>query len=149
MIIGTGDVSEKLKKLVTDLDLSGKVIFTGQIPFKYLHSWSLMADIGLSIEKDVSLNYHYCLPNKFLDYIQAGVPVIISPMPEMQTIVEKYNIGEIISSHEPLYLAGMMDEMLENTGKLAIFRENIKKASIDLCWEKEETEFFRIFEPYA
>lgn len=149
MIIGTGDVIEKLKQLVTDLDLSGKVIFTGQIPFQHLHSYSLMADIGLSIEKDVSLNYHYCLPNKFLDYIQAGVPVIISPMPEMQTIVEKYNIGEIITSHEPLYLADMMDEMLENTGKLAIFRENIKKASIDLCWEKEETEVFKIFEPYA
>ncbi len=149
VIIGTGDIIEKLKHLVIDLDLSGKVIFTGQIPFRHLHSYSLMADIGLSIEKDVSLNYHYCLPNKFLDYIQAGVPVIISPMPEMQTIVEKYNIGEIISSHEPLYLAGMMDEMLENKDKLAIFRENIKKASIDLCWEKEEPEFFKIFEPYA
>jgi len=149
MIIGTGDVIEKLKQLVTDLNLSDKVIFTGQIPFQYLLSYSLMADIGLSIEKDVSLNYHYCLPNKFLDYIQAGVPVLISPMPEMQTIVEKYNIGEIISSHEPEYLAVKFDEMMENTGKLAIFRENIKKASLDLCWEKEEPVFFKIFEPYA
>jgi glycosyltransferase involved in cell wall biosynthesis len=149
MIIGSGDVFEKLKQLVGDLDLSAKVIFTGQIPFQYLHSYSLMADIGLSIEKDVSLNYHYCLPNKFLDYIQAGVPVIISPMPEMKAIVEKYNIGEIIYSHDPLYLAGKMDEMLKNTGKLTMFRENIKKAATDLSWEKEEPEFIKIFEHYA
>lgn len=149
LIIGTGDIFEKLKQLVTDLNVTAKVIFTGQIPFRQLHSWSLMADIGLSIEKDVSLNYHYCLPNKFLDYIQAGVPVLISPMPEMQAIVEKYNIGKIISSHDPIYLADKIDEMLENEGELAIFRENIRQAATDLCWEKEEKEFCKIFEPYA
>jgi len=149
LIIGTGDIYEKMKQLVSDLNLTSNVILTGQIPFQQLHAWSLMADIGLSIEKDVSLNYHYCLPNKFLDYIQAGVPVLISPMPEMLAIVEKYNIGGIISSHDPNYLAGKIDEMLENKGQLVRFRENIRKAATDLCWEKEETEFMKIFELYA
>lgn len=149
LIIGTGDIIENLRQLVSDLGLSEKVVFTGQIPFRDLHSYSLIADIGLSIEKDVSLNYHYCLPNKFLDYIQAGVPVLISPMPEMKAIVEKYNIGELIAGHEPVYMAGRFDEMLENTMKLEIFRENLRKASADLCWEKEEPEFIKIFEPYV
>jgi glycosyltransferase involved in cell wall biosynthesis len=149
LIIGTGDVFVKLNQLVRDLHLSEKVIFTGQIPFRYLHSYSLMADIGLSIEKDVSLNYHYCLPNKFLDYIQAGIPVLISPMPEMKAIVEKYNIGRIIAGHNPEYLATIFGEMLENTAEMDVFRQNVKKAAQDLCWEKEEAEFIKIFEPYA
>jgi hypothetical protein len=107
-----------------------------------------MADIGLSIEKDVSLNYHYCLPNKFLDYIQARIPVLISPLPEMKAIVERYDIGEMIESHDPRYLAGNFDAMLNDTNSLSRYRENLKKASKDLCWENEEQELMRIYRPY-
>jgi hypothetical protein len=108
-----------------------------------------MADLGLSIEKDVSINYHYCLPNKFLDYIQARVPVLVSPLPEMKVIVEKYRIGEMIESHDPQYLATKFDSMLGQAEKLSLFRENMQKAANDLCWENEEQELMNIYRPYV
>ena len=149
LIIGVGDILEKLKKQVAEKKLSGKVIFTGQIPLEDLFSYTVIADIGLSIEKDVSLNYHFCLPNKFLDYIQANIPVLISPLIEMKTIVEKYNIGEMITSHDPVSLAGKMDEMLNDKEKLAMYRENLKIAAGELCWENEEQELIRMFHDYV
>ena len=81
-----------------------------------------LVDLGLSIEKDVSLNYHVCLPNKFLDYIQARVPVLVSPFPEMKPIVEKYGIGEMIESHDPQYLATKFDSLLSQDKKLSFFQ---------------------------
>jgi glycosyltransferase involved in cell wall biosynthesis len=149
LIIGIGDILSNLKKQVIENGLSGKVLFTGQVPLEELSSYTMVADIGLSIEKDVSLNYHYCLPNKFLDYIQCNVPVLISPLIEMKAIVEKYDIGEMITSHDPVYLAGKMDEMLYNKEKLAIYRENLKKAALELCWENEQQELTRIFQDYV
>lgn len=149
LIIGNGDVLGKLKKQVVEKGLSEKVMFTGQIPLENLPSYTMMADIGLSIEKDVSLNYHFCLPNKFLDYIQANVPVLISPLVEMKAIVEKYNIGEMITSHDPVYLAEKMDEMLDNKEKLAFYRENLKIAATELCWENEEKELIGIYQNYV
>jgi hypothetical protein len=110
----------------------------GQVPFQDLQTYTLMADLGLSIEKDVSINYHYCLPNKFLDYIQANVPVLVSPFPEMKAIVDQYHIGEFIQSHEPVILAGQMDALLNNPEKLANYRHNLLQAAEDLCWENEE-----------
>ncbi len=149
LIIGTGDVIEQLKSLSFKEGVSDKVIFTGPIAFEDLHEYTLMADIGLSIEKDVSLNYHVCLPNKFLDYIQALVPVLVSPFPEMKPIVEKYGIGEMIESHDPQYLATKCDNLLSQDKKLSFFRDNLQKAATDLCWENEEQELMNIYRPYV
>ncbi len=149
LVIGTGDIDQKLKDLARREHLDGKVVFTGAIPLEDLYGYTRMADIGLSIEKDVSLNYHYCLPNKFLDYIQARVPVLISPLPEMKAILEKYNLGDIIVNHDPEHLALKIDRMLVNTSQLRLFHQNLEKAAADLCWENEEDELIRIFRTYA
>jgi glycosyltransferase involved in cell wall biosynthesis len=149
LIIGNGDILEKLKEQVMRNGLSDKVMFTGQIPLEELSAYTMIADIGLSIEKDVSLNYHFCLPNKFLDYIQCNVPVLVSPLIEMKAIVEKYIIGEMITSHDPVYLAEKMDEMLNNKEKLALFRENLETAASELCWENEQQKLISIFQDYV
>ena len=149
LIVGTGDVFNSLQSFVTEHNLQNKVFFTGQIPLERLHGYTMLADIGLSIEKDVSINYHYCLPNKFMDYIQARVPVLVSPLPEMKAIVEKYDIGGFITSHEPVQLADDFDRMLSNPENIRFYRKNLEKAAADLCWENEEKELIRIFEPYA
>ena len=144
VIAGVGDISQYLENLTTENGLSAKVRFTGQIPFHDLHSLTLMADLGLSIEKDVSLNYHFCLPNKFLDYIQANVPVLVSPFPEMKAIVDQYGIGEFIENHDPVKLAAHMDSMLDNPDKMAIYKHNLLKAAGDLCWELEEARLLEV-----
>ncbi len=138
LIAGIGDIFESLRKFTEENRLSEKVKFLGQVPFQELHPLTQLADIGLSIEKDVSLNYHYCLPNKFLDYIQANVPVLVSPFPEMKSIVDEYKIGEFIENHEPESLARKFDSMLQNPEKLAFYKHNLLKAAGELCWENEE-----------
>jgi glycosyltransferase involved in cell wall biosynthesis len=149
VIIGKGDVFSKLQQHAIQEGISEKVLFLGEIPFDELSPYTQLADIGLSIEKDVSINYHYCLPNKFLDYIQARVPVLISHLPEMQAILEEYHIGEIINNHDPEYLAAKFDSMLTNEDNLLYYRANLEKAAADLCWENEEMNLMNIFRPYA
>ena len=146
VIAGIGDVFEDIKKFALDQKVSGKVVFLGQLPFEELYPVTLMASLRLSIEKDVSLNYHYALPNKFMDYIQAGVPVLISPFPEMKAVVDKYFIGETIESHDPAYLASKIDAMLMNTDRLELYRQNLARAAEDLCWENEERSLVGLLE---
>lgn len=138
VIAGIGDIWDTLRKSTLEQELGNKVLFLGQIPFQDLYAYTLMADLGLSIEKDVSINYHYCLPNKFLDYIQANVPVLVSPFPEMKAIVDQYHIGEFIESHDPVNIAFNLDSMLNDQEKLDIYKKNLLLAASDLCWEREE-----------
>jgi glycosyltransferase involved in cell wall biosynthesis len=144
VIAGIGDIYETLKNSASEPGLSEKVVFLGQVPFQELHAFTLMADLGLSIEKDVSINYHFCLPNKFLDYIQANVPVLTSPLPEMKAIVDQYHIGDFIESHEPEKLASQLDSMLNNPEKTAFYKQNLLKAAEELCWEREEKRLVNI-----
>jgi len=144
VIAGVGDITAKLNSLTREAGLTEKVRFLGQVPFQELSGYTLMADLGLSIEKDVSINYHFCLPNKFLDYIQANVPVLVSPFPEMKAIVDEYRIGEFIENHDPAMLAATIDSMLGNPEKMAIYKANLLKAAEELCWENEEPKLLKL-----
>lgn len=145
VIAGNGDIKTQLEKLVIKENLQGKVEFTGRLPIDELTKLTPRADLGLSIEEDLGLNYRFALPNKLFDYIQAQVPVLISNLPEMKAIVEKYKIGDIAYSHSPEKLAQSISEALINDDKRKTWKDNLRIASKELIWENEEKILFDIY----
>jgi glycosyltransferase involved in cell wall biosynthesis len=149
LIIGGGDKVEDLKKMAEDEKLSEKVRFIGKLPYDELYRYTVHADIGLTIDKDTNINYRFSLPNKLFDYIQARVPVLASNLPEITRIVNGYKIGAIIPDHDPQHIAGMMKRMLEDTAQIAVWKENLKFAASELCWENEKQAMIKVYRPYA
>ena len=145
LIIGDGDIKAKLEQLVENNKLQEKVIFTGRIPFNQLFAYTKKADIGISIEENLGLNYYYALPNKLFDYIRANVPVLVSRLPEIERTVNKYDIGCYIENHNPEHIAEKIKYMLQSAEKVNFWKQNLKKASDDLCWENEELVLKEIF----
>ena len=145
VIIGDGDIKVETERLVEKLKLKDKVLFAGKIPFNELYSYTKNADIGISIEENVGLNYYYALPNKLFDYIRANVPVLVSKLPEIERIVNKYEIGEFIDNHNVEHIAEKINMMLKSPEKISFWKEKLKKASADLCWENEEQVLKSIF----
>jgi len=147
-LAGDGDLTVQLKHLVGELQLVQKVKFLGRLPIDRLIEITSQADLGLSLEEDLGLNYRFALPNKLFDYIQAGVPVLVSDLPEMRHIVEHYQIGAIAQSHQPKELAQKMLSILFDADKNALWKENLKLAAKELCWEKEESILREIYTPF-
>jgi glycosyltransferase involved in cell wall biosynthesis len=133
LIIGSGDVMEKLKGMASE-----RVRFIQKLRMEELYACSRLADIGLTLDKDISLNYRFSLPNKLFDYIHAGLPVLASNLVEVKKIVTGYNIGMIAESHDPKYLAEKVKEMRSDKKRFALWQENLKLAAADLNWEKEQ-----------
>jgi glycosyltransferase involved in cell wall biosynthesis len=144
-IIGGGDVFGELKKMVEQLNLGSKVIVKDKMPKSELVHYTFNADIGVSIDKDTNLNYHYSLPNKIFDYIQAGLPVLASPLPEIKNIISRYNIGAFIENHDPKHLAERLNCML-NSNEFTTWKENTKKAAAENNWENEKKVLNHIIE---
>jgi glycosyltransferase involved in cell wall biosynthesis len=143
-IIGSGDIEAELRFRAQQSPANERIHFTGRIPFENLHVYTCGADLGISLEEPLGLNYYYALPNKLFDYIQAEVPVIVSEFPEMKKIVDTYQIGIATSENDPKALAKIIRDALENTEKRTIWKENLKKAADELCWEKEKNKLISI-----
>jgi glycosyltransferase involved in cell wall biosynthesis len=148
LIIGSGDVVPVLKRMVLELQLEERVRFLPRLPFSELLQYTLLADIGLTLDKDSNINYRYSLPNKLFDYIHAGVPVLASNLIEVRRIVEEYNVGSILPDHQPETIAKILNEQLFNETQLKIWKENTKLATENLCWEKEEQALLKVFDQF-
>ena len=137
VIVGTGDVHQALIEKTNTLKLN-QVHFTGQIPFNKLEQYTLEADLGVSLEKSTNLNYRFALPNKVFDYITAGIPILVSPLPELCALLDKHDVGKLLPSHEPKVIAETIKTMFSDEGQLQQWKANTLKARTEYCWEKEE-----------
>jgi len=147
-LAGDGDITQQLKQMVAELKLEDKVKFLGRLPLTQLHEVTRQADLGISLEEDLGLNYRFALPNKLFDYIQAGVPVLVSNLPEMRRVVEHYQIGIIAETHQRKELAELMKTALFDQGKRQVWKQNLPFAAKELCWENEEVVLRTIYLPY-
>ena len=145
LFIGGGDVIDDLKKNVQVFNIQHKVFFLPKQPMEVLYQYTSLADFGLTLDKDSNLNYRYSLPNKLFDYIQAGLPVLASDLPEVRKIIEQYDIGKITPSHSIDDLRKAMKSMVLEEKQLALWKENLKFAAAELCWENEEKKLSEIF----
>ena len=147
-LAGDGDLTSQLKELVVEMKLESKVKFLGRLPLHQLHEVTLQADLGISLEEDLGLNYRFTLPNKLFDYIQAGVPVLVSNLPEMRHIVEYYQIGTIAETYQWKAVSELMKSVLFDSEKNELWKANLKIAAKELCWENEEVVLKRVYERF-
>jgi glycosyltransferase involved in cell wall biosynthesis len=145
VIAGKGDIEEQLKSLVKEKGLCDKVLFTGAIPLEQLPGLTQKADLGLVLQEDLSLSYHYVLPNRLFDFIKAQVPVLASDLPELRKIINKEKIGLLVKGFEQDVLVEKIKELLFNDDLAAEIKDNLNKNSKNYCWEKQEKKLIEIF----
>jgi len=138
LIIGNGDVVPILKKMAQKENLQEKIIFKDKMPFTELRQYTINSDLGLAIDKDTNINYHFSLPNKLFDYIHSNIPVLASKLPELQQIIEKYDVGYFIQNHNPEHIAEIINSIFADKKTYLQKKKNTLNAAKELCWENEE-----------
>ncbi|NLT51547.1 MAG: glycosyltransferase family 4 protein [Ignavibacteria bacterium] len=145
VILGGGEHKDYYEKKADELKISERVIFAGKISQNELANYTSGAFAGLSVIDNTSINNYYALPNKLFEYIMAELPVIVSDLPQMKKIVERYKVGAVIKDSNA-------DELIEvlNTWKneeiYNKLKENCKIASGELNWDAEIEKKYRLFE---
>lgn len=104
------------------------------------------ADVGLCLIESVSLSYHYCLPNKFFEYLFAGIPVVVTPLPELTRLVDEYGVGVVLQERTPKALQLAVREA-DAVGEAGI-QGNIEKVRLDYSWDAQEVVVKKVYGKY-
>lgn len=145
LIIGNGVVIDKLKSLSISKGLEQKVIFIPKVPYEELGTYTQQAFLGLSLDKPVSINNEFSLPNKIFDYIKAGVPVLSSSLPEIRKILEQFGVGRCIDKVDPEIIARTILEIYNDPETYRTWKLNTSTALKELNWEKEKPVLMEIY----
>ena len=137
LIIGSGDVIERLKLKSIKLELQDKIRFIPKLSPEELFAFTACADLGISIDKNTNINYQFSLPNKLFDYLHAGIPVLASRLCEIEKVILKYQVGNFIENHQPEHIAQKIVESLSHPD-YENWKMNTKKIKEELNWTNEK-----------
>jgi len=121
-VVASGaDVTLDLFLLEPDADYSAllrrragadpRIRFNDPVAYRDLVPTLNRFDVGVHVIAPTSFNNLWALPNKFFDFIQARLGVIIGPSPAMARIAEEEGIGVVLPSFEADDLRAALDSL--------------------------------------
>ena len=102
------------------------------------------ADLGFCLIEDLCLSYRFCLPNKFFEYAMAGLPILVSDLPEMRKLVEEYDCGVVCESITPDGIVNGLKKLLSRD--LVKLGKNARKMAENHSWEMQEKKLLRLYD---
>jgi glycosyltransferase involved in cell wall biosynthesis len=93
------------------------------------------SDIGLFALPAHSLQNVYVLPNKFFEYMMAGLALCVSDLPEMTKILKERDLGALIPAVAPAAIAAAINSF--DRASIDVYKRNALAAAPELSWETE------------
>jgi glycosyltransferase involved in cell wall biosynthesis len=92
-----------------------------------LASWVASADVALCTLPPLSFNQRYTTPNKFLEAMTAGTPMVLGPdLPTMEELLRREDLGRVAASMDPADIAAAIRDILDlPQAERAAWRERI------------------------
>jgi glycosyltransferase involved in cell wall biosynthesis len=146
---GYGPLEIALRKLTSENDLDNKVIFAPPVDIKDLIPKASESQVGVVFTKPVNPNFKYTVGNKVFEYINAGIPVILSDVPEHQYLINKFGFGLIVDDVSSEKIAAAICELVNDKEKYDRMRKNAIDASKIMCWENESKKLINIYSECA
>lgn len=145
VICGDGNFMPQLKKLISEHKLDAKIELKGMLDPDVLWNVAQQAYMGIAVAEKDGLNQYLALPNKFFDYIHAGLPQVTMDYPEYRKINERYEIALLIDNLAPERIADAINKLLQNDVLYRRLKQNCLKARQELNWQNEELKLTTIY----
>lgn len=101
------------------------------------------SDWGILLMENICKNNDYSLPNKLFDYIMGGLPVVVSNLKGLSSIVNEYKVGYTINPENPKDVEALLlgiNKQTENT-----FMDAINSTAKKFSWEEQEAKLINIY----
>ena len=131
---------KKLKQLARN---NSHIIFHDPVLPNLLVQELSQYDIGIPLIDVEKKSYENSLPNKFFDFIMAGLMVAVSPLPMMKKYIDDYQIGMYSIDRSPVKLAELLNSL--TTNQINHFKKRSLEAAKVLNAEVEMDKLHKIY----
>ncbi len=145
IIAGDGNYMAKLKKLIEKNGVQNKVELLGMVLPQDLRQLAEKATLGIGLAEKEGINQYLALPNKFIDYIHAGLPQLAMHYPEYIAINKQYFIAVLIDTLSVEIVSKKINETLQNKPLLDQMRKNCLLAKEIFNWQNEEKKLVEFY----
>jgi len=116
---------------------SERVRVLDPVPYRDLVQTLNGYDVGVFVLPPVNVNYEWTLPNKFFDYVQARLGVIVGPSPEMAREVEARGFGAVTADFTAHGFTTVLDAL--DSATVGTWREASDASAHELSAEVQST----------
>ena len=134
------DYRLSLQKLASEVGVSERFVVLPPVAYDEVADFTLGAHIGHSLYTAVDLNnqFNATASNKLLEYMAAGLPLIVSDRPRLRALVEKYQCGLTADEGSPESIADSVNTLLSDPQKTyEMGRAGRRTFEQEFCFERQ------------
>lgn len=90
---------------------SARVTVRDPVPHDELATTLAAYDVGVFVLPPLTFNYRWTLPNKFFDFVQARLGILVGPSPEMARLVREHGLGTVTDGFATEDLVRTLDRL--------------------------------------
>ncbi|WP_104037126.1 glycosyltransferase family 4 protein [Vibrio jasicida] len=126
VLIGQGKLKPKLEIKAKELELNN-VVFHPPVDKRKLSGLMASADVGLQVLANIPAFYYGTSPNKFFDYISAGLPVINNYPGWLAGMIEQTRCGFVVQPDDPSAFADALEKAANQREALTLMGANARQ----------------------
>lgn len=137
---------DEVQSLVADADLTERIHFLGQIPYRELKSYLLRATVGL-VPLQPTSQYVKGIPTKMFEYMACGLPIVASDLPLIRRFIAESECGILVNATDAHEHAEAILYLLDHPDEAQRMGENGRRAVEEKYnWESEVRKLLRLYE---
>lgn len=144
-IIGYGGHETTLRQIARAVKVEQRVHFLGAVPADEILHYTRGATLGVIPYLPIDDNHRYCSPNKFFEYVLAGVPIVGHELAFFQSMKQRHGVVECTDFTAPEAVGRTIRTLLTGGG-LEQMRQRCRQAAQLLNWRTEGAKLLRYYE---
>ncbi len=113
------------------------------VPPDQVLAYTCGADVGLCMIENYCQSYHLSLPNKFFEYIAAGLPLVVCPRPDQEEIIAACGNGWVVEESDSA-LTGFLDQLTQD--ELRLKKKAAERSRARFDWSTDAKKYAKIFQ---
>jgi glycosyltransferase involved in cell wall biosynthesis len=134
----------ELERIARERGVSERLTIEPPVPFDQIVPAANRADIGYFVHLDTSPQRRFVLPNKFFEYVMAGLALCVSDLPEMARLVRQYDMGVLVPECEEQEIADAINGL--DRERIDAMKRKSVAAAAELNWEAEQHQMLSLYE---